>query len=144
MVEDLDAAEIRGWAVGLSALHQRVARHFVRAEPRQLAYDSVRALISPIERKHGWHSAAHIGTTAPDDVHRVRATAHWDADQVRDDLQAYGVEHLGHPGPYRSEDQTFGQLGAVTSVERPMITAQTGSVVDAWAAPVRHGCVTDP
>ncbi len=40
MVEnDLDPAEIRGWAVGLSALHQRISKHFLRAEPRQLAYD---------------------------------------------------------------------------------------------------------
>ncbi len=39
VTEDLEAAEIRGWALGLSALHQRIAQHFVRAEPRQLAYD---------------------------------------------------------------------------------------------------------
>ncbi len=45
VVEDLDPAEIRGWAVGLSALHQRIAQHFVRAEPQQLAYDYLRALL---------------------------------------------------------------------------------------------------
>ena len=50
VVEDLDVAEIRGWAVGLSALHQRIAHDFVRAEPRGAAYDYLRALISPIER----------------------------------------------------------------------------------------------
>jgi len=31
MVEGLDAAEIRGWAVGLTTLHQRIAAHFARA-----------------------------------------------------------------------------------------------------------------
>ncbi|MBA3947028.1 MAG: hypothetical protein H0X37_21005 [Herpetosiphonaceae bacterium] len=34
VVEDVNAAEIRGWAVGLSNLHPRIAKHFVRAEPR--------------------------------------------------------------------------------------------------------------
>src|SRR5918998_2662398 len=93
--EELDIAEIRGWAVGLSALHQRMAKHFVRAEPRQLAYDYLRALISPVERKNGWQIAEHIGAPTPDSVQRLLATAHWDADKVRDDLQNYVVEHLG-------------------------------------------------
>ncbi len=69
VVDDLDVAEIRGWAVGLSALHQRIAKHFVRAEPRQQAYDYLRALIRcpcPIGHtaliKMG---AAHIGHLIP-------------------------------------------------------------------------------
>lgn len=106
VVEDLDVAEIRGWAVGLSALHQRIAKHFVRAEPRQHAYDYLRALISPIERKNGWQIAEHLGDATPDGVQRLLATAQWDADQVRDDLQAYVVEHLGHPEAVMVIDET--------------------------------------
>jgi SRSO17 transposase len=106
VVEDLDAAEIRGWAVGLSALHQRIAKHFVRAEPRHLAYDYLRALISPIERKNGWQIAEHVGAATPDGVQRLLATAHWDADQVRDDLRAYVIEHLGHPDAVLVIDET--------------------------------------
>ena len=75
VVEDLDVAEIRGWAVGLSALHQRIAKHFVRAEPRQQAYDYLRALISPIERKNGWQIAEHLGATTPDAVQRCALRA---------------------------------------------------------------------
>jgi SRSO17 transposase len=106
VVADLDAAEIRGWAIGLSALHQRIARHFVRAEPRQLAYDYLRALLSPIERKNGWQIAEHVGAATPDGVQRLLATALWDADQVRDDLRAYVVEHLGHPDAVLVIDET--------------------------------------
>ncbi len=106
VVADLEAAEIRGWAVGLAALHQRIARHFVRAEPRQLAYDYLRALLSPIERKNGWQIAEHVGAATPDGVQRLLATAHWDADQVRDDLQRYVVEHLGHPDAVLVIDET--------------------------------------
>jgi len=106
VLADLDAAEIRGWAVGLAALHQRIARHFVRAEPRHLAYDYLRALMSPIERKNGWQIAEHVGAATPDGVQRLLATAHWDADQVRDDLRAYVVEHLGHPDAVLIIDET--------------------------------------
>src|SRR5918998_5227492 len=106
VVEDLDAAEIRGWAVGLAALHQRIAKHFVRAEPRQQAYDYLRALLSPVERKNGWQIAEHGGAATPDGVQRLLATAHWDADQVRDDLRAYVVEHLGHPEAVLVIDET--------------------------------------
>ena len=107
MVEhDLDPAEIRGWAVGLSALHQRIAKHFVRAEPRQQAYDYLRALISPIERKNGWQIAEHLGAATPDGVQRLLATAHWDADKVRDDVQSYVVDYLGDPEAVLVVDET--------------------------------------
>jgi SRSO17 transposase len=107
MVEnELDPAEIRGWAVGLSALHQRIARNFLRAEPRQQAYDYLRALISPIERKNGWQIAEHIGDATPDGVQRLLATAHWDANQVRDDLRSYVVEYLGDQDAVLVIDET--------------------------------------
>ena len=107
MVEEaLDPAEIRGWAVGLSALHQRIAKHFVRAEPPQQADDYLRALIRPIERKNSWHIAEHGGAATPDGVQRLLATAHWDADQVRDDLQSYVLEHLGDPYAVLVIDET--------------------------------------
>ena len=106
VIEDLDAAEIRGWAVGLSALHQRIAQHFVRAEPRPQAYAYLRALISPSERKNGWQIAEHVGAATPDGVQRLLAPAHWDADQVRDDLRAYVVEYLGHPDAVLVRDET--------------------------------------
>jgi SRSO17 transposase len=106
VVADLDTAEIRGWAVGLAALHQRIAHHFVRAEPRQQAYAYLHALLSPIDRKNGWQIAEHVGAATPDGVQRLLATAHWDADRVRDDLRAYVVEHLGHSDAVLVVDET--------------------------------------
>ena len=116
VTEELDAAEFSGWDVGLSALHQCIAKHFVRAEPRQLAYDYLRALISPIERKNGWQIAEHIGNATPDGVQRLLATAHWDADKVRDDLQTCVVEHLGHPDAVLIIDETGFLKQGTTSV----------------------------
>src|SRR5918997_2258306 len=116
VVADLDAAEIRGWAVGLSALHQRIAHHFVRAEPRPQAYAYLRALISPLDRKNGWQIAEHVGAATPDGVQRLLATAHWDADQVRDDLRTYVVAHLGHPDAVLVIDETGFLKKGTTSV----------------------------
>ncbi len=90
----------------LIRLHQRIAHHFVRAEPRQQSYAYLRALLSPVERKNSWQIAEYLGDPTPDGVQRLLATAHWDADAVRDDLRAYVAEHLGHPDAVLVSDQT--------------------------------------
>ena len=47
-----------------------------------------------------------LATPPPDGVQRLLATYRWDADQVRDDLQGYVVEHLGDPGGVLVVDET--------------------------------------
>ena len=54
-------------------------------------------LLSPIERKNGWQLAEQAGEATPTGMQRILSGAHWDVDAVRDDLQAYVVEHLGDP-----------------------------------------------
>lgn len=102
----LGSAEICGWAVGLSDLHHRISPRFVRSEPRAHAFAYLRALLSPVERKNGWQIAEYGGNLTPDGVQRLLATAQWDADAVRDDLQAYVVEHLGHDQAVLVVDET--------------------------------------
>jgi hypothetical protein len=46
------------------------------------------------ERKNGWQLAELAGEATPDGMQRLLNTAHWDADQVRDDLQEYILTHL--------------------------------------------------
>ena len=52
-------------------------------------------LLSSVERKNGWQLAEQAGDATPDGVQRLLCTYRWDADQVRDDLRDYVVEHLG-------------------------------------------------
>ena len=59
-----------------------------------------------MERKNGWQLAEYAGDATPDGVQRLLAVYHWDADQVRDDLQGYVVEHLGDPGGVLVVDET--------------------------------------
>src|SRR5919199_6166715 len=90
-----EAGAVATWAEGLEALHARVAWRFARAEPRRRALAYLRGLLSPVERKNGWQLAEQAGEATPDGMQHLLARADWDADQVRDDLRAYVVEHLG-------------------------------------------------
>src|SRR3954463_943583 len=99
------AAAMR-WAEGLEALHTRGRRRFARAEPRRRALAYLRGLLSPVKRKNGWQLAEQAGEPTPDGFQRLLNNACWDADQVRDDLRDYVVEHLGDAAAILVVDET--------------------------------------
>ncbi len=99
-------AEVQGWAGGLDAVLERIAPRFGRAEPRRRAATYLRGLLAPVERKNGWQLAEAAGDATPDGVQDFLSRAHWDADAVRDDLQAYVSEHLGNEGAVLVLDET--------------------------------------
>jgi SRSO17 transposase len=106
VVEGASVEDVTAWARGLEAMHARIAVHFARREPRRRALAYLQGLLSPIERKNGWQLAEFAGDPTPDGVQRLLATYDWDADQVRDDLRAYVVEHLGDPTGILVVDET--------------------------------------
>ena len=83
------------WAAGLDALHGRIAHRFGRSEVRERARRYLAGLLGPVERRNGWQLAEHLGERHPRGVQRLLDAARWDADEVRDDLRSYVVEHLG-------------------------------------------------
>jgi len=103
---DVDLQEVTSWAKGLAALHDRIARHFVRSEPRGRALAYLTGLLSNVERKNGWQLAEYIGDATPDGVQRLLNSYEWDADLVRDDLRSYVVEHLSDPHSVLVVDET--------------------------------------
>jgi len=98
--------EVERWGDGLEALHARLGRRFVRAEPRRRVLAYLRGLLSPIERKNGWQLAEQAGEATPDGMQHLLARADWDADTVRDDLRAYVSEYLGDPDAVLVIDET--------------------------------------
>ena len=107
LLEGEDALEeVLGWEAGLQALHARIALRFSRSESRQRVLAYLQGLLGSVERKNGWQLAEYAGDATPDGVQRLLAVYHWDADQVRDDLQGYVVEHLGDPGGVLVVDET--------------------------------------
>ena len=114
--EAADIEEVRAWAVGLKALHARIAPRFARAEPRRRVLAYLRGLLGNVGRKNGWQLAEHAGERTPDGMQRRLATADWDPDLVRDDLRGYVVEHLGDPGAVLVVDETGFLKKGTTSV----------------------------
>ena len=98
--------DLRTWADRLAEVQERLAPYFERAEPRHRAMAYLRGLLSVTERKNGWQLAELAGEGSPDGMQRLLNTAHWDPDQVRDDLQAYILTHLADPEAVLVVDET--------------------------------------
>jgi SRSO17 transposase len=94
MVTMDDAAR---WAAGLDELVDRIGPRFSRIEPRRRAGAYLKGLLACVERKNGWQLAEAAGDRTPDGVQDFLARMRWDAEQVRDDLRTYLVEHLSDP-----------------------------------------------
>src|SRR3954471_15494257 len=99
-------ADVQDWADGLDEVVDRIAPRFGRAEPRRRARTYLRGLLAPVERKNSWQLAEAVGDATPDGVQDFLSRVHWDADAVRDDLQAYVVQHLGDPQGVLILDET--------------------------------------
>jgi len=87
--------EVEGWSRDLDELGARLGHHFLRSEPRRRLVAYLCGLMAPLERKNGWQLAEAAGDRTPDGMQEFLSRARWDADLVRDDLQAYAIEHLG-------------------------------------------------
>src|SRR6478736_7333433 len=100
------ASEAHRWADQLDDLCTRIAPRFGRIEPRRRARAYLQGLLAPVERKNGWQLAENAGDRTPDGVQDFLARMRWDADRVRDDLQAYVVAQLGDADAVLVLDET--------------------------------------
>ncbi len=82
------------WQEAFENLMGRVAGRFARVEPRRRMRKLVLGLLSDLPRKNCWTIAEWAGDTTPDGMQHLLGRAKWDADQVRDDIRSYVVEHL--------------------------------------------------
>src|SRR3954469_17485265 len=88
--------DVREWAAEVTAVGERIGRHFARSEPRRRSVGYLRGLLGDAERKNGWQLAERLGDATPDGVQHLLARADWDADAVRNELIGYVREGLGH------------------------------------------------
>ena len=106
VAESDEVAEAARWADGIERAHECIARRFRRPEPRQRALEYLKGLLSPVERKNGWQPAEQADGATPGGVQRLLYNYRWNADQVRDDLRDYVVEHLGDADGVAVVDET--------------------------------------
>src|SRR5256885_4812733 len=89
--------EIGRWPLSLFQLHERLAPHFARSEPRRRALRYLQAVISDIPRKNGWQIAEHAKELRPYGMQRLLSQAVWDHDGVRDELRTFLWQALFPP-----------------------------------------------
>ncbi|MEU6234973.1 IS701 family transposase [Kitasatospora sp. NPDC047058] len=84
----------------------RVAGRFARVEPRRRARAFVLGLLADLPRKNCWTIAEHAGDESPAGMQHLLSRASWDADQVRDDIRAFVVDHLREEDAVLVVDET--------------------------------------
>lgn len=94
------------WAAWFGDFFAALASLFGRAEPRLTARAYLKALLGTVERKNSWQIAAYIGHVAPDRVKNLLRRAVWSANELRDRVRAFVVEHLGDPDAVLVLDET--------------------------------------
>ena len=88
-------------------LCRRIDPRFARSEVRQRLRRYLRGLLFPLPRRNGWQISEQMGERCPNGVQRLVRGADWDADEVRDDLRSYIVEHLGERRARGGRDRVF-------------------------------------
>ena len=73
---------------------QRIGPCFARSETREGVQAYLRGLLSPVERKNGWHLAEEAGLSTPYAMQYLLNRAVWESDEVRDRLQVYVREMM--------------------------------------------------
>src|SRR5947199_9736109 len=94
------------WAGQFEELAERIGPRFLRSEPRRQARAYLQGLLSPVERKNSWQLAEQAGDPGPHRFQHLLGRAVWEADEVRDDLQAYVREHWADPDGVLIVDET--------------------------------------
>ncbi len=98
--------KVESWLEELEVLHERIAPHFRRSEPRERSLAYLKGLLSGVERRNGWQLAEQAGEATPDGMQRLLATADWDTDGVQEELRAYVLETLGRKDAVLVVDET--------------------------------------
>jgi SRSO17 transposase len=86
---------LQEWEAAFEKLRERLCCLFKRrgSVDRSLAY--IKGLLSDVPRKTSWQLSEWSGEKTPDGIQYLLERAQWDADQARDRLRHYIVEHLG-------------------------------------------------
>jgi SRSO17 transposase len=121
--------EIGGWTLKLQQLHERIAPHFARPEPRKRALLYLQAILSEVARKNCWHIAEQANQEQPYGMQRLLSSAVWDCDGVRDVLRSHVLEQLGTQGAIAVLDESsFPKRGNKSAGVKKQYCGNTGRV----------------
>ncbi len=130
--EIVESSAVGRWSETLGELHRRIGHRFARSEARERVKRYLVGLLGKIERKNGWQMAEAIGERDPQGVQRLLNSAKWDADEVREDLRSYVVEHLAdeETGVLIVDETGFLKKGVKSVGVARQYTGTAGGTVD--------------
>lgn len=121
--------QVEQWATEFEDFHARFAPLFARSEPREEARQYLRGLLAPVERKNCWQMAEIVGEDDPQPMQRLLYSAHWEADEARDELQRFVIERFGDEGGIGVVDETgFLKKGTKSVGVKRQYTGTAGKV----------------
>jgi SRSO17 transposase len=94
------------FSVQFTGLMNGLRGRFSRQDLCERAKQYLLGLLSQVDRKNSWQLAEATGADTPHGFQRLLGRARWNADEVRDDLQTYVAEHLGHSDGVLIIDET--------------------------------------
>jgi SRSO17 transposase len=104
------------WDLELEELFLQTGARFCRVEARRRMRDYVRGLLGPVGRKNSWQLAEYAGHATPHGLQHLLSHSRWDADGLREDLQAYVGEQLGQSnGVLILDDTGFVKKGTTSA-----------------------------
>lgn len=106
MMPDVSEEDVKRWSREPDRVGARIASGFGRPEMRRRAPLYLRGLVARVDRKNGWELAEFLGDETPKNLQHFIARPQWNADEVRDDLQQYVIEHLGDADGVLALDET--------------------------------------
>jgi SRSO17 transposase len=135
----------QGWGRQLDEVARRIEARFSRSETRDRVRAYLVGLLGPVQRKNAWQVAEQISDGDPYGVQYLMGRAHWDPDEVRDDLRGYVVEALDDPDAVLILDETgFLKKGIKSAGVARQYTGTAGRIENAQvgvflAYASRHG-----
>ncbi|MFF4138690.1 transposase [Streptomyces mirabilis] len=94
------------WHLELEELFLQTGARFCRVEARRRMRDYVRGLLGPVGRKNSRQFAEYAGPATPHGLQHLLFHSRWDAEGLRDDLQAHVAEQFGCADGVRILDGT--------------------------------------
>ncbi|MCX4428509.1 IS701 family transposase [Streptomyces mirabilis] len=112
----MTAELIAEWHDELARLTGSLGNLFNRPEPRVVFAQFVEGLLAELPKKNGWTLSERAGHATGDRMRWLLDGSVWDADQLRDEVRDYVVEHLGDADASLVIDDTQAQKKGTKSV----------------------------
>jgi SRSO17 transposase len=117
------------WDVEFRDVCARLDGLFYRTDSRAHARHYVRGLMAGLERKNGWTIAEYSGDLEPKALQRLLNLSPWDADEARDLVCAYAMEHFADPRGVLIADPTgFAKKGTKSAGAQRQYSGTLGRI----------------